>query len=83
MLLANRALCLPLRVLSPVIGVLEQGRADDAEGEEEAHGEAEEQGGTQAEGQNHRVGIQGTALLLELATCSREKCQVSGFTWIY
>ena len=56
---------LPLCVLLDVEDALQQGRTEDAEGEEEAHGEAEEEGGGEAVGEHHDVVVGGEALLLE------------------
>ena len=46
-----------------VIGVAEEGGAEDAEGEEEAHGEAEEQRGADGVGDEHGVHVPATAFL--------------------
>ncbi len=43
----------------------EEGGAQDAEGEEEAHGEAEEEGGEDGVGYQHRVHVPAPALLLQ------------------
>ena len=56
---------LPLGVLLDIKDALQQGRPEDAEGEEEAHGEAEEEGGGEAVGEHHDVVVGGEALLLE------------------
>ena len=51
-------------MLVRVIDIPEEGRAKDAEGEEEAHGEAEHQGGEDGVGDQHRVDVEAAALLL-------------------